>query len=102
MPKKYTVCEPVIVKIGIAVPPFNPYGVLDAVIEIPSVEIKVPPDVTPVVALLLKLRIFMFWFIVTLKLFVNTSSDAVGIIDPDHMAALLQLPDVMGHLFGIL
>jgi hypothetical protein len=31
----------------------------------------------------------------------NTSSDAVGIILPLHIAELLQLPDVIGHLFGI-
>ena len=38
----------------------------------------------------------------TIWLFVNTSSDAVGINEPLHIAELLQFPDVMGHLFGII
>lgn len=38
----------------------------------------------------------------TIWLLVNTSSEAVGISDPDQIAELLQLPDAMGHLFGII
>lgn len=38
----------------------------------------------------------------TIWLLVNTSSAAVGINEPLQIAALLQLPDDIGHLFGII
>ena len=37
----------------------------------------------------------------TIWLFVNTSSEAVGIILPLQINGSLQLPEFMGHLFGI-
>ena len=73
------------------------------VIVTPLFGIKNPPSVTADAddAFVMDLTV-MLVSILTILLLANTSSEAVGIIDPLQIAALLQLPDDIGHLFGII
>jgi len=73
------------------------------VIVTPLFGIKNPPSVTADAdaALVMDLTVTSV-SILTILLLANTSSDAVGIKLPLHMDALLQLPEDIGHLFGII
>jgi len=72
------------------------------VIVTPLLIIYVPCAIALLVAEFRKLVTVIFVSIVTIWLLANTSSDAVGIMLPLHVAELLQFPDVIGHLFGII
>jgi hypothetical protein len=73
------------------------------VIVTPSFGIKNPPAaIADADASFLIVVTVIFVSILTILLFAYTSSDAVGIIEPLHIAALLQLPEDIGHLFGII
>ena len=83
---------------------------VDGVIPVGEVAVNVtpfasknvpPPNIAEADAAFVILKTVTFVSITTVFKFANTSSDAVGIIEPDHIAALLQFPFVMGHLFGI-
>ena len=69
---------------------------------LPLLNTNDPPALIPVPDVLLNDNTSKLVSIFTLKLFENTSSEAVGIKLPLHIAALLQLPDDIGHLFGII
>jgi hypothetical protein len=75
------------------------------VIVLLPVVIKLPPaaitgDVT---GWFLKVRAVISWSTKTLNPFAHMSSDAVGSPNPPfHIAELLQLPEDIAHLFGII
>jgi hypothetical protein len=72
------------------------------VIVTPSLITYVPPATALPVAEFLRLVTVILVSIVIVWLFANTSSEAVGIMLPLHIAELLQLPEDIGHLFDII
>ena len=60
-----------------------------------------PPNIAEPDAEFVILKTVTLVSITTVFKFAYTSSDAVGIIEPDHIAVSLQFPFAMGHLFGI-